>query len=136
MIDYVLDELKSDLPFDISKLTVQTDNGSEFSGLSKKIEINPFIQMIEKHHGANHVYIRPGHYNAQADVESSHQIIEGEFFDLTKFDDRDDFFRKVESYRLYFNFTRPNFYKGWKMEARCPRISKGSRIRQQSGNQP
>jgi transposase len=30
MIDYVLDEMKWDLPFDISELTVQTDNGSEF----------------------------------------------------------------------------------------------------------
>lgn len=112
MIDYVLDELKPDLPFDMSELTVQTDNGSEFSGLSRRIETNPFVQMIEKQHGANHVYIKPGHCNAQADVESSHQLIEEEFFDLTKFDNRDDFFRKVESYRMYFNFTRPNFYKG------------------------
>ena len=112
MIDYVLDELKPDLPFDMSELTVQTDNGSEFSGLARRIETNPFVQMIEKRHGANHVYIRPGHCNAQADVESSHQLIEEEFFDLTRFADREDFFRKVESYRLYFNFTRPNFHKG------------------------
>ncbi len=112
MIDYVLDELKSDLPFDISELTVQTDNGSEFSGLSRRIETNPFVQMIEKQHGAKHVYIRPGHCNAQADVESSHQLIEEEFFNLTRFTNRENFFRKVESYRLYFNFERSNFYKG------------------------
>jgi len=112
MIDYVLDEVKPDLPFDMSELTVQTDNGSEFSGQARRVETAPFVQMIEKTHGANHVYIRPGHCNAQADVESSHQLIEEEFFDLTKFADREDFFRKVESYRLYFNFTRPNFYKG------------------------
>jgi transposase len=111
MIDYVLDEMKWDLPFDISDLTVQTDNGSEFSGQARRIENAPFVQMIEKTHGANHVYIRPGHCNAQADVESSHQLIETEFFDLTRFVDRDDFFRKAESYRLYFNFVRPNFYK-------------------------
>jgi transposase-like protein/transposase InsO family protein len=114
MIDYVLDEIKPDLPFAMSKLTVQTDNGSEFSGQARRIETNPFVQMIEKTHGANHVYIRPGHCNAQADVESSHQLIEEEFFDLTRFVDREDFFKKVESYRLYFNFTRPNFYKGAK----------------------
>lgn len=114
MIDYVLDEMKPDLPFDISKLTVQTDNGTEFSGLAKKFETARFVQMIEKTHGANHVYIRPGHCNAQADVESSHELIETEFFDLTRFADRDDFFRKVESYRLYFNFLRPNFNKGIK----------------------
>jgi len=114
MIDYVLDEMKWDLPFDISELTIQTDNGSEFSGQARRVETAPFVQMIEKTHGANHVYIRPGHCNAQADVESSHQLIETEFFDLTRFANRDDFFRKVESYRLYFNFVRPNFYKGGK----------------------
>lgn len=114
MIDYVLDEIKYDIPFDISKLTVQTDNGSEFSGQARRVETAPFVQMIEKTHGANHVYIRPGHCNAQADVESSHQLIEEEFFDITRFKDRKDFFKKVESYRLYFNFHRPNFYKGGK----------------------
>lgn len=114
MIDYVLDEIKWDLPFDISKLTVQTDNGSEFSGQARRVETAPFVQMIEKTHGADHVYIRPGHCNANADVESSHELIETEFFDLTSYKDRDDFFKKVESYRLYFNFVRPNFYKGGK----------------------
>jgi transposase-like protein len=114
MIDYVLDEMKADLPFDISELTVQTDNGSEFSGLARRVETAPFVQMIEKVHGANHVYIRPGHCNAQADVESSHHLIEEEFFNLTRFANRNDFFKKIESYRLYFNFTRPNFHKGGK----------------------
>ncbi|WP_041941500.1 integrase core domain-containing protein [Waddlia chondrophila] len=114
MIDYVLDEMKQDLPFDISELTIQTDNGSEFSGQARRVEKAPFVRMIEKIHGANHVYIRPGHCNAQADVESSHELIETEFFDLTRFKDRSDFFKKVESYRLYFNFVRPNFYKGKK----------------------
>jgi len=112
MIDYVLSEVKPDLPFDMSQLTVQTDNGSEFSGQARRVETAPFVHMIEKKHGANHVYIRPGHCNANADVESSHQLIESEFFDLTRFKNRDDFFRKIESYRLYFNFRRPNFYKG------------------------
>lgn len=114
MIDYVLDEMKQDLPFNISELTVQTDNGSEFCGLARRIETNRFKQMIEHTHGAKHQYIRPGHCNAQADVESSHALIETEFFDLTRFVSRDDFFRKIESYRLYFNFTRPNFSKGTK----------------------
>ena len=114
MIDYVLDEMKGDLPFNINELTVQTDNGSEFSGQARRVEKAPFVQMIEKTHGANHVYIRPGHCNANADVESSHDLIEREFYDITRFADREHFFRTVESYRLYFNFTRPNFSKGGK----------------------
>ena len=114
MVDYVLDEMKLNLPFNMEEVTVQTENGSEFSGQARRIEKNPFVQMIEKIHGANHVYIRPGHCNANADVESSHQIIEEEFFDLTRFSSRDEFFRKIESYRLYFNLTRVVFYKGIK----------------------
>lgn len=114
MVDYVLDEIKPHLPFEMSEVTVQTDNGSEFSGQARRIETAPFVQMIEKTHGANHVYIRPGHCNANADVESSHQLIEQEFFDLTKFSSREDFFKKIESYRLYFNFSRPIFYKNAK----------------------
>ena len=114
MVDYVLDEVKQDIPFDISELTVQTDNGSEFSGQARRIETNPFKRMVEQIHGAKQQYIRPGHCNAQADVESSHQLIEVEFFDLVKFTSREDFFKKIESYRLYFNFVRPNFSKGIK----------------------
>jgi transposase len=114
MVDYVISEMKLDLPFDIKKLNVQTDNGSEFSGQARRVETAPFVQMIEKSHGANHNYIRPGHCNANADVESSHQLIEVEFYDLARFKDKEDFFRKIESYRLYFNFTRPNFSKGGK----------------------
>ena len=60
------------------------------------------------------MYIRPGHCNANAGVESSHELIEKEFYDLVKFKDRADFFREIESYRLYFNFVRPNFSKGGK----------------------
>jgi transposase-like protein len=114
MVDYILSEIKFDLPFNIEELTVQTDNGSEFSGQARRIEKNPFVQMIENRHGASHVYIRPGHCNANADVESSHELIETEFYDLTRFIDREDFFKKAESYRLYFNFIRPNFSKGIK----------------------
>ena len=114
MVDYVISEMKLDLPFDIKKLNVQTDNGSEFSGLARRVETAPFVHMIEKTHGANHNYIRPGHCNANADVESLHQTIEVEFFDLVRFKDREDFLKKIESYRLYYNFTRPNFSKGGK----------------------
>jgi hypothetical protein len=114
MVNYVLAEMKLDLPFNIKELIIQTDNGSEFSGQARRVETAPFVYNIEKGHGAKHVYIRPGHCNANADVESSHELIEKEFYDLVRFKDRADFFRKIESYRLYFNFARPNFSKGAK----------------------
>lgn len=127
MVDYVLAEIKPSLSFGMDEVTLQTDNGSEFSGQARRIEKAPFVQMVEKTHGANHVYIRPGHCNANADVESSHQIIEEEFFDLTRFSSRNDFFKKIESYRLYFNFTRPNFYKGVKTPNEICSIDIGSK---------
>jgi transposase-like protein len=116
---YTVRDTKSGMLFlgysdELSELNARSMNGSEFSGQARRVETAPFVEMIEKRHEANHVYIRPGHCNANADVESSHELIETEFFDLTKFIDREDFFRKVESYRLYFNFVRPNFYKGEK----------------------
>lgn len=73
-----------------------------------------FPYSIEKIHRSNHIYIRPGHCNANADVESSHELIESEFFDLTRFRSREDFFKKVASYRLFFNTGIKNFYKGIK----------------------
>ena len=52
--------------------------------------------------------------NANGDVESIHNTIEKEFFDLTRFTSRDDFIQKVESYRCFYNLERPNSYKGMK----------------------
>lgn len=114
MIDSVLNKMKEFCPLEFSQVTVQTDNGTEFSGLARTVDKAPFVHLIEKIHGANHTFIRPGHCNANADVESSHALIEEEFFDLARFRNREDFFRQAETYRLYFNFRRPNFYKGIK----------------------
>lgn len=55
--------------------------------------------------------------NANADVESFHDTIEREFFDLTAFSSRVDFMQKVESYRLFYNITRPNYSKKAKSPA-------------------
>lgn len=48
------------------------------------------------------------------DVESIHATIEEEFYNLTHFGSRDDFFRKAESYRQFYNLERPNYSKGAK----------------------
>ena len=108
MIDHILKKIKQENPS--LRVTVQTDNGVEFSGTARHFERSPFSQLIHAH-GAQHVYIPPGMCNANGDVESSHHLIEIEFFDLTQFNSRDDFFRKVESYRLFFNIARPNYSK-------------------------
>ena len=113
MVALFLDHLGKHLPFPIEELIIQTDNGVEFGGTTRHFEKSPFTQLIVSR-GAQQVYIPPGMCNANADVESFHDTIEDEFYDLTSFSSRDDFFQKVESYRLFYNVQRPNYSKGAK----------------------
>lgn len=107
MAKYVLRTIVPHFP---GKVTLQTDNGIEFSGTTKNPETNHFRKAI-KALGAEHCYIPPGHCNANADVESIHATIEEEFYNLTPFTSKEDFFQKAESYRLFYNLERPNFSK-------------------------
>jgi len=107
MLDHVLSKIAPQFP---GEMRVQTDNGTEFSGTTRHYERNYFTQAVEAH-GAKHQYIRPGHCNANADVESIHHTIEEEFYNLTQFSSREDFLKKAESYRHFYNLIRPNFSK-------------------------
>ena len=111
MIDYVLLGIKNAVGDRKLNSIVQTDNGSEFSGQARWFETSTFSKGVHRH-SAEHVYIRPGHKNAQADVESSHRLIEEEFYDHTLHKSRDDFLLNAEAYRLFFNLIRPNYSKG------------------------
>ena len=110
MLHYVLGKIR---PWYSKRLIVQTDNGVEFSGTTRRYENNYFTKAVESHN-AIHIYIPPGHCNANADVESIHATIEEEFYNLTKFSSREDFIAKAESYRQFYNLERPNFSKGAK----------------------
>jgi transposase len=90
----------------------QTDGGSEFSGTTRKKADRGFTYRVEEVHGAKHDFIPPGCSNANADVESSHALIEQEFYDLECFTGLTDFLNKATLYQNYFNFVRPNSYKG------------------------
>ncbi|OJU80576.1 MAG: hypothetical protein BGO10_10730 [Chlamydia sp. 32-24] len=112
MACYLLESLKK-YKFSLSEVTIQTDNGSEFSGAAKRMETNKFVQTLEQYQ-VKHKYIRPGHCNAQADVESIHNTIEKELFDITTFTSRENFFRKAQVYQYFYNLIRPNFSKDGK----------------------
>ena len=93
------------------EIVVQTDNGSEFSGGARKSTTGSFTRELKNQLGIKHVFIPPGLCNANSDVESSHQTIEEEFYDLCKFSSRKDFFIKAETYRLFYNLKRWNYSK-------------------------
>jgi transposase len=102
------------LGVDLKDITIQTDNGSEFGSAKRDITTPGFLHTIVEVYGANHNYIPPGMCNANADVESVHNTIEEEFFDLEDFGSRKDFFVKAQAYQNFYNVVRPNFSKNTK----------------------
>lgn len=108
---HYLDWLKS-FDVDLTEVIIQTDNGSEFGGGAQRyFKPEGFVDIIEGKYGAKHNYIPPRMSNANADVESLHDTIEEEFFNLEHFKNRNDFFTKVQMYQNFYNFVRPNFSK-------------------------
>ncbi len=104
-IDFLSKRLKS-CGVDLSKVTFQTDNGSEF--VSPKKKGLSFFQKSVQINGANHSLIPKGSPTFNSDVESAHRLVEDEFYLIDEFDDCNDFVRKAHSYTLYFNHFRGN----------------------------
>ena len=95
------------------KITIQVDNGSEFSGIRIHHD-REFKKYIEKNWNAKVKYIPPHYPNANADVESSHKLSEDEFYSRESFSSVKNFLVKASSYQLYFNFLRKNSYEKFK----------------------
>lgn len=86
----------------------QTDGGSEFIGSWCAMEKSDFIKALEAK-GVRHFQIPKTTYNA--DVETVHNLIELEFYDIERFKDRRDFFLKASTYQRWFNSVRKNSHK-------------------------
>jgi transposase len=113
---------------DPKTVTIQTDLGTEFDGDTVHRQPEGFVGTIEQQWGARHRFNPPACPNANADVESVHSAIEGEFFDAQVFGSRADFFAKVATYQLWYNVARKNSSRGWKspadlLAAKAPGIS-------------
>ena len=110
--DYIQHNLKR-LGMDLSNTTRQTDNGSgsEYIGSWNAKEPSSFTLSVESIPGQKHSTIPPAHHRWQADVETVHDLIEREFYEIETFSDNPDFFNKAFSYQLFFNMVRPNTYK-------------------------
>lgn len=108
-IIYVFEHLKAH-GVDLSKVTIQTDNGSEFIGLPTAKELSEFTKTIMSY-GSRHSTIPLGAHRFQADVETFHNLEETDFFDVESFNGMNVFLDKTNTYILWFNLERPNTYK-------------------------
>jgi len=89
----------------------QTDNGSEYIGAWNAKESSCYTKAIEALDGQFHRTIFPGAHRMQSDVETIHNLMEMEFYEIESFQNRLDFFNKATCYQLFFNLHRPNSYK-------------------------
>ena len=89
----------------------QTDNGSEYIGSWNAKHPSAYTLAIESLHGQIHRTIFPGAHKMQSDVETIHNLMELEFYEIEHFTNRQDFFAKASCYQLFFNLHRPNSYK-------------------------
>ena len=97
---------------DVAKCLIQTDNGSEFDGQTRRHRDRGFNHVVEDIWKAKHRFIPPAHPNADADVESFHNTVEQEFFDLENFSSREDFIQRITTYQHHYNLSRMNYSKG------------------------
>jgi hypothetical protein len=66
---------------DLSKTVIQTDNGSEFIGSWNAKKDSAFTEKVESY-SMTHRTIPPKAHTWQADVETSHNLIEDEFYTI------------------------------------------------------
>jgi len=96
---------------DLSETVRQTDNGSEYIGSWQAKDSSPYTKAIESVAEQTHSTIFPGAHRFQSNIETVHNLIEMEFYEVEDFRGRDDFLNKAYSYQLFFNLMRPNSYK-------------------------
>jgi len=106
----------------------QSDNGSEFVGSWQAKQDSIFTKTVEATEGLTHTTIPPGAHTWQSDVETVHRLIEDEFYEVEKFNSRNNFLAKAALYNLWFNVVRKNSYKAnktpWEIiRERSPNIS-------------
>jgi len=85
------------------------DGGSEYIGSWQARRASAF-QRVLVGAGIKGIQIPKTTYNAE--VETIHNTIEFEFFEVDRFRDRRDFFRKASGYQLWYNWERKNCYRG------------------------
>lgn len=96
---------------DLSAATWQSDNGSEFVGSWQARQDSAFTLAVQRVKGQTHRTIPPGQHRFQADVETVHNLMEQEFYEVEHFTGRGDFLAAADHYQLFFNLARRNSAK-------------------------
>jgi hypothetical protein len=76
--------------------------------------ISAFTKTIEEVTSQVHRTIPPGQHRFQADVETVHDIMESEFYEMESFVEHSDFIQKANAYLLFFNLARKNSGREYK----------------------
>ena len=90
-------------------VTIQTDNGREFKNL-KGEKSTKFLDMLS-YFEVKYKNIPAGAKTWQSDVESSHRLIEDEFYSYEIFKSRNEFFSKAYKYQYNFNINRKSKHR-------------------------
>ena len=94
----------------LSKVTIQTDNGSEFIGSWQAVGKGAFTRTV-KSAGAIHKTIPPGVHTWQTDVETVHGLMETEFY-IERFRSRKNLLEKALTYQKLFQLCPSQFRQG------------------------
>jgi hypothetical protein len=106
---YLLGEHLKAQGFDLSKITIQTDNGMEFNaGGGKHSGKTGFARMVTEYWGMGLRHIPPASPTYNSDVETFHRLVEDEFYSMEQHADIEDMQRKEYTYMLDFNYLRKN----------------------------
>jgi len=95
---------------------VQTDNGAEFIGSSRKVRGEPtlFEATVRWYTGELPVSIFPGAKTSQSDVEAFHRLVEDEFLAVEALSSNERLVGCSRTYQAYFNHHRRLLWKGGK----------------------
>jgi len=112
---------------DMTRLSFQTDNGSEFIGCYRQDRSRDGFERVVAGFGSTHKRIPVKAWSYNSDVETVHGTIEREFYDIENFESIADFHRRVASYQAWYNLVRLNSNKDcmspWQIIKRlCPKM--------------
>ena len=86
-------------------------NGSEFIGSWQAKNDSAFTNAIQRVASQIHRTIPLGQHRFQADVETVHNLMEQEFYEIESFNGRRSFLDKANHYQWFFNIARKNSAK-------------------------